>query len=483
MIVKKRKILLLNPPGDKLYLRDYYCSHSSKARYYWHPYDLVAQSGFLAQEHELVALDANVLKLSNEEALERIREMDIDTLFFLTGGVSWRMDFDFVKKVLQIKPEIDEVITTGDIFLSRSTEILTKHSFLTAALLDFTSDVLLRYFRGELKGEKTDYIAYRWEGQILEGRRYTEQKEFEMPYPRLELFPWRTYRIPHGRYMPFASTLTNFGCPFKCSFCVSSTVPLKLRKPENAVGEIEYLHKQFGIKEFWIKDFTFAVNKEQTRKFLTLLLEKKMNLSWVCLSRVDVVDEEILALMSKAGCHTIQFGVESVSDDILKRYHKGVKPQRVREVFAFCRKHGIRTLGHFILGLPGETHESALQTIAFAKEILPDFASFNIATPKMGTPFRKEAVEKGWTSADIDVLDNSVAFPVVKTEQLPPDEIWKLRNYAIRSYHLQPRYIWLRLSQVKTWYEFSTLIREGFGLLASTFQPMKSTPEESDAHG
>ncbi len=478
----KRKILLLNPPGDQLYLRDYYCSHSSKARYYWHPYDLLVQSGILAQEHEVQALDANVLGLTNAQALDRIKDMEIDTLFFLTGGVSWRNDFDFVTSLLKEKPQIKEVFSTGDFFLSRSTEMLEKYPFITAALLDFTSDVLLRYIRGELQGEKTDYISYRYNGQILEGRRYTEEKEFEVPFQRLELFPWKEYRIPHGRHMPFASTLTNFGCPFKCSYCVSSIVPLKLRKPENAVAEIEYLNKNFGIKEFWIKDFTFAVNKKHALNFLNLLISKNLDLSWVALSRVDVVDEDILKLMGKAGCHTIQFGVESVTDEILKHYHKGVKPDQVREIFRICRENGIRTLAHFIIGLPGETVDSAYKTVDFAKELLPDFVSFNIATPKMGTPFRKEAIEKGWTNSDIDVLDNSVAFPVVSTAQMTPEQVWKLRNYAIRSYHLQLKFMWLRLSQVKTFYEFSTLIREGFGLLASTLRPMKQIPQESDAH-
>ena len=481
-MAKKRKILLLNPPGDQLYLRDYYCSHSSKASYYWHPYDLVVQSGILAQNHEVQVLDANVLMLTNQEALDRIKEMDIDTLFFLTGGVSWRNDFDFVNEVLKEKPDIKEVISTGDFFLSRSTEMLEKYPFITAALLDFTSDVLLRYFEGELRGEKTDYITYRYNGQVLEGRRYTEQREFEVPFQRLELFPWRQYRIPHGRHMPFASTLTNFGCPFKCSYCVSSIVPLKLRKPENAVAEIEYLNQNFGIKEFWIKDFTFAVNKKHAINFLNQLIGKNLDLSWVALSRVDVVDETILKLMSQAGCHTIQFGVESVNDEILKHYEKGVKPDQVRKIFRICRENGIRTLAHFIIGLPGETKRTAHQTVDFAKELLPDFVSFNIATPKMGTPFRKEAIEKGWTSPDIDVLDNSVAFPVVKTDELSPEEVWKLRNYAIRSYHLQPRFMWLRLKQVQTFYEFSTLIREGIGLLSSTLRPMKQVPLESDAH-
>ncbi|MDI6784746.1 MAG: radical SAM protein, partial [bacterium] len=438
------KILLLNPPGDQLYLRDYYCSHVSKARYYWHPYDLLVQSGFLAQEHQVQALDANLLGLSEDETFSRIQQMDIDTIFFLTGAVSWRADFAFIQRIVNsvISNRVDpdrnsqsaiRIIATGDILLHRGKEMMQKYPFLDAILLDFTSDALLKYLKGT-QGEPLDYLIYRYNNQIIEGRRITDEKEFRLPLPRYDLFPWKKYRIPHGLHMPFASTLTNFGCPFKCTFCIGSELPFKLRKLDNVIAELQFLKEKFGIREAWVKDLTFAANRKHAVEFCTAMMASKLDYSWVCLSRVNVVDEELLTLMKSAGCHTIQFGVESGDTQILEQYAKGIRKEQVVKIFSFCRKLGIRTLAHFMLGLPSETEESALKTIEFAKQLQPDFASFNIAVPRMGTKFRQEAIDHGWTSAAADVLDNSVAFPVLETPMMPKEKLWHLRNYAIRSF-------------------------------------------------
>ncbi|MCX7918985.1 MAG: radical SAM protein [bacterium] len=469
------KILLLNPPGDQLYLRDYYCSHVSKARYYWHPYDLLVQSGFLSQEHQVHALDANLLRLSEQETFKRIQQLDIDTIFFLTGAVSWRADFAFIQTLISQKPMT--VIATGDILLHRGIEMMNKYPFLDAILLDFTSDALVKYLHG-VHGKPIDYLIYRYHHQIIEGRRITDEKEFSLPLARYELFPWKRYRIPHGLRMPFASTLTNFGCPFKCTFCIGSEIPLKLRKIDNVVTELAYLTQRFGIREAWVKDLTFAANRKHAVEFCNAMIASKLNYGWVCLSRVNVVDEELLQLMKSAGCHTIQFGVESGDERILETYAKGIRKEQVVKIFSFCRKLGIRTLAHFMLGLPGETEQSALKTIEFAKAIQPDFASFNIAVPRMGTKFRQEAIDHGWTSAEIDILDNSVAFPVLETPTMPKETLWKLRNHAIRSFHLRPSYLWHRLVSVRTGYELCTLFREGLSLIGSTLKPAKGIPIE-----
>ena len=471
------KILLLNPPGDQLYLRDYYCSHVSKAKYYWHPYDLLVQSGFLAQEHQVQALDANLLGLSENETFYRIQRMDIDTIFFLTGAVSWRADFAFIQKIVDHKlrtpnSQLRTIISTGDILLHRGKEMMLKYPFLDAILLDFTSDVLLKYLNGT-QGEPLEYLIYRYHNQIIEGNRITDDKTFSLPIARYDLFPWGKYRIPHGLHMPFASTLTNFGCPFKCTFCIGSEIPLKLRKIDNVVSELQFLNQHFGIREAWVKDLTFAANRNHAVEFCNAMIKCNLNYGWVCLSRVNVVDEELLQLMKSAGCHTIQFGVESGDDKILEQYAKGIRKEQVVKIFSFCRQLGIRTLAHFMLGLPGETEDSARKTIEFAKQLQPDFASFNIAVPRMGTKFRQEAIDHGWTSAEADVLDNSAAFPVLETPTMPKEKLWQLRNYAIRSFHLRPSYILSRLFSVRTPYELSTLFREGISLVVSTLKPAK----------
>lgn len=473
------RVLLLNPPGDKPYLRDYYCSHTAKGNYYWHPYDLVVQSGILSRRHEVEYLDANVQRMSCKRAAQEIHERQPDAIVFLTGGVSWKQDFAFLAS-LNI-PKTKPVIGTGDVLVSKGRELISQNPWLSGVLLDFTSDAIETYLNAwdsrtssfGLDGAVPNFL-YRKEDELIRGvdpgNRY-----YSFPLPRYDLLPLTKYRIPHGRRRLFASFLTDFGCPYTCSFCFNGKWDHKLRDLDNALQELRYIRK-IGIRELWIKDLTFGVNRRHSTEFLNRLIAEKLAFDWITLSRVDVMDEELLSLMSRAGCHTIQFGVESANQGILNSIEKGIQPQRVQEVFGLCRKLKIRTLAHFILGLPGETEQSALQTIEFAKELDPDFASFNVAAPRMGTDLRAEAIQKGWVDKDVDSVDNSTFLPQLEIGSIPGQRVIELRNQAIREFHLRPAYLWRKAKDIRSPREFWRALQNGYTLFKSTFH--KPTIEE-----
>ena len=219
------RVLLLNPPGDKPYLRDYYCSHSAKGYYYWHPYDLVVQSGILSRHHEVEYLDANVYTMTFQEAAREVKSINPDALVFLTGGVCWKNDFSFLQS-LDIPPHIP-VIGTGDVMVSRGRELMNIHPWLNAVLLDFTSDSVDVFLRAwnrkqaapELDGVVPNLLYRSANGEFIRGvdpgKRY-----YSFPLPRYDLIPMHKYRIPHGRRKTFASFLTDFGCPYTCSFAL-----------------------------------------------------------------------------------------------------------------------------------------------------------------------------------------------------------------------------------------------------------------------
>jgi radical SAM superfamily enzyme YgiQ (UPF0313 family) len=228
--------------------------------------------------------------------------------------------------------------------------------------------------------------------------------------------------------------------------------------------ELEYIHS-LGIGDIWFKDVVFGVNKRHYHELLDLLIQGPHRFRWATLSRVDIVTEDLLEKMAQAGCHTIQFGVESSDEKILESIEKGISPERVKEVFFLCRKLGIRTLAHFIIGLPGETQESAKRTIAFALDIDPDFASFNVASPRLGTSLREEALQKGYISNELTELDNSITFPTMELDTLSREDVWKLRQEAIRRFYLRPSYLWRRLTGVRSTRELVNSAYEGFNLL------------------
>ena len=463
--MEKRPILCLNPPGDKRYLRDNYCSHASKAHYYWHPYDLLVQAAVLGERHEVDGLDANVHGYSPERTYKILKDRKFDAILFLTGSVSWHEDFPFIQRLKAERPGLF-VCATGDIGIARSSQMLEQYPWIDSVLMDFTVDSLSRHLSGEYEpGEEMLDYAYRHDGALLDTGKDKKMRRIRLPFPRYDLFPSRDYTHPCARQTPFASIMTDFGCPYTCTFCITGQLGYKLRELDNVIDEMRWLHGQ-GYRELYVKDSTFGVHKKHHTELLERMIEEKFNFGWFTLSRANVLNEDLIARMARAGCHTIQIGVESVDEEILRNVKKGIKVTQVVEVFRLCRQHGIRTLAHFTIGFPGETETSALRTIEFAKVLDSDFASFNIATPRLGTPYRDQAIAEGWTDPDVDVLDNSLAFPQISMPDLSARDLWRLRSRAVREFHLRPRYLWRTLKNTSSPHELVSHLRQGVWLFS-----------------
>lgn len=452
------RILLLNPPGEQLHLRDQHCSTVSKASYYWPPIDLLMQSGILSIEHEISVLDALIERLNEKESLHRIKELKPDCIIFITGISSWVEDFRFLSKVKEITGAI--LIGSGGILKNEYLQIMERYTFLDAILMDFTSNVVLDFLKNE---EELYDICIRC-GKEIVVKPQKRVKEFSIPVPLHELFPLEKYRLPHGKKRPFTSMLTNYGCPYQCSYCIAEKIDFKYRPLENILVELEKLDT-LGIKEIFFKDFTFGIPNDVMKEMCKEMILRFPNLSWVCASRVNVLDEEMLKLMKKAGCHTIQFGVESASQHILDSNNKKVRVEEIIRMFELCESLGIKTLAHFILGLPGETEDSLKETVKLAKKIKCNYASFNAAIPIPGTTLREQCLENCWLVSQQEELDASKGYPVIETPLLSRQKLWELRKYAVRSFYMRPSYIIRMLLQVRSPLEFINLCRQGISVL------------------
>lgn len=470
---EKKTIVLLNPPGKHKYLRDYYCSHISKARYYWAPYDLIVLSAQLKKQYNIIFIDAILDELSFEQTADKILGIsDLKAVVFLTGGVSWKNDIRFMNYLKKERAGNKDflLIGNGDVFLENGQEMMEKYLFIDAAITNFADHSLLKF----LDGEKDIHhnLIYREAHDRIVNTYHKKncKKNFSYPIPDYYLFPFDKYRLPHSINAVSAGLITSYGCPFKCDYCVGGKLPFMVRDLQNVYEELCYL-KMIGIKELWIKDLTFGVPEQHGIDFCEMLIENNFNFSWICLSRVDVLNEELLVLMKKAGCHTIQIGVETASEELLTQHKKNTKIDQIRTVFKLCKKTKIRTLAHFILGLPGETEASIQKTIDFSRELEPDFASFNIIAPRMGTDLREQSISNGTITDTEADIDNSLSFPLIETEFLTPEQLWNWRNKAIRSFYLRPSYMVKRLKNLRSYYEFTTLFFEGWDYLKSTFRP------------
>jgi radical SAM superfamily enzyme YgiQ (UPF0313 family) len=192
-----------------------------------------------------------------------------------------------------------------------------------------------------------------------------------------------------------------------------------------------------------------------------------MGFGWVTFTRADVVDEEVLTAWRRAGCHTLMFGVEFADPEMHRRTRKGYRPPRVAEGLAVARRVGIRTVGTFLLGLPEETVASIAATVDLACALPLDFASFNVAVPRHGTPLRLQAIAAGLTDAET-VMDQAGATIAMPTTTLSREEVATWRRRAVTRFYGRPRYLLRRLRQVDSLYELGAELTEALSLLART---------------
>jgi anaerobic magnesium-protoporphyrin IX monomethyl ester cyclase len=281
----------------------------------------------------------------------------------------------------------------------------------------------------------------------------------DLPIPMHELLPLQNYRMPLIKG-PFTFIVTSRGCPAGCTYCikhVSYQYSTRLRSPELIMKELWRL-KELGINNIHMYADLFTVNRDQVMDLCQRMIDEKINMRWMCNSRVDFVDEELLSMMGKAGNWLISWGIESANEQILKHARKGADPQKATQALTWARQAGIKNWGYFIIGLPGETEDSIRQTIDFAKKLPLDIALFHVAAPYPGTPFFFEVVKNGWfrpgtrwEQVDMDkgtVLD----YPNLSAERLL---YWQKRAFREWAFRPGPMLTYLKMllsdwSTVKT---------------------------------
>ena len=473
-----RKVLLLNPPGRLRYIRDQFCSHVSKGSYYWQPLDLLVLSGQLAAEgYDLAVVDAIVERLDPDEAARRIEQFGPDAVVFLTGSDSFADDVRFVEALKE--RGVNVAVGIGDILREQGERLLPRYPAIDACLNDFVTHGLGRFLEGR-PGE-AENMTVRLEGGVRTVPAGPHPKTFTVPPPRYDLFPLDRYRMPFNRHHPYATLIASSWCPFGCVFCPFARTRYRMREVGDVLANLETI-RRMGIRQVHFADWTFGVNRRHTGEILDGMMAAGFGFTWSCLSRVNLVDRDLLQRFRRAGCDLVEFGVESGNQAILNRYQKSITVDQVRRAFAWCRELGIPTMATFVLGLPGETPDSLQQTLDLALEIEPSFCSFNVASPRMGTVLRQELLKAGLIDEDAPaMLDSSWSPPVFSTTELSAREVEAFRRQAIRRFYFRPSYLFRRLTRVGSWVELRNQIENGAVLAWQSMQsagirPAPGTP-------
>jgi anaerobic magnesium-protoporphyrin IX monomethyl ester cyclase len=382
-------------------------------------------------------------------------------------------------QVLKLKYP-NSIIVLGGSHASFVPDEALSRPYVDCVAIGEGEDTLLELIEGK-PFEEIDGIAYKVkeagiEKNVRNKTRTRKKKLDELPMPAYDLVDINSYRPIIGNFkrLPAMMLVSSRGCPWSCSFCRRTVGKMwTYRSAESLYNEFKYLSETYGVKDIAIMDDVFTVSKERVMEFCDLLIKKPLDILWQCFARIDIVDEEMLHTMHKAGCWGIMYGVENFDQTILNNLHKDIEVQHVFKVMEWTKSAKLESRVCMIVGNEGDTKELIYQNIELLKKLDPDLISVAILTPFPGNDvFIKAHKEDRILSYNWDVYYGST--PLVKIDSLTPVEVEKLYREMTFAYYFRLSYIFKRIARLRSWEDFRMNVLGGLGLAGFFFEKILS---------
>jgi len=392
------KVLFVVPPLPKIVDKK---ALGSK----WPRIGIAYVAAFLRENGVTVGiLDCKAEELNVEQTIVKILDFQADVV----GITSFTEDIIETAELCQaIKKTNKEIITiVGGAHASAIPEqMLTEFKDIDIGVYGEGEMTFLEIVQRKKSFDLTKVrgIVYRKNGKIIRNKQRELIKDIDsLPYPAWDLFPLEQYRgrtilsLGEKKYenileLPILSTR---GCPYRCNFCFHVYGhTARFRDYKKVVDEIEFNINTYDSTQFFFADGTFGIRKNDVIKLCNEIIKRKLNekVKWTAPTRADVITEETLHLMKKAGCLTFAIGVESGDEQILKDSGKNETKEQIRKSIAIAKKVGLPIETSIILGHPNETSESIQNSLDFAKELDIDAHSIPIMIPYPGTKIMQMA--------------------------------------------------------------------------------------------
>ena len=381
---------------------------------------------------------------------------------------SFKSDISTVKTIKKINNNIKTAI------IGIHGTALPDQCFSEEPLLDFvvrhepeiTLLELLLAIQGGSQLSTIDGISYIYNGHITHNKNRAPINNLDdLPFPAYDLIHREKYTMPFTN-KPFLLVGSGRGCPYPCIYCADHVYygkKIRLRSPKSLVDELTFYKTTFGIEDFLFWSEGFTLKPIAAKEFAEEIMARNLSIRWVCNSRVDNIDREMISLFKKAGCTTIGYGIESGSQEILDKVKKRITIAQIRNTVRITKEADIEVVAHTIIGLPGETRETINQTIDLLLELDVDFAQFYCAVPFPGSPLYTEATKNKWiNTSDWKMFEQN--FSVLDTPELSAKEIMELRNKAYKKFYFRPKIIYRTLKKIRSFKDLNK-----FTLMAKEF--------------
>ncbi len=410
---------------------------------------LVSAATLLKQKgHSVLVIDAVNTGKDVGSVIKSAVEFSPEFILMGVSSSCFRFERDEVARRLKGSVNGVRIIAVGDMITEMPNELLP---WFDAAIMGEVEQSVHLIADGKPYAEIPS-IIWQENGEVKKsegGKRFIPAEALDrLPFPDWSLFPYGQYSYyPMLTKTPVALIQASRGCPYGCGYCPYPANQGKLwraRSAESIFNEIKEDVEKFGFRAFFFRDPLFTANQKRAEELCDRIIKSSMNVQFVFETRPELLTlPGLIEKLAKAGCRTINFGVEDIHPEILKQIGRLPLPlDKVLETVHRCEKAGIRTTCFFILGLPGSTKKTMDENIEFSRRLFSSQAEYKVATPFPGTLLYEVAKKKRWiTREGFDSLGGYSASMRVSDEF---DEAYleHLAEKSVSDFYFNKRYLW-----------------------------------------
>jgi anaerobic magnesium-protoporphyrin IX monomethyl ester cyclase len=251
-----------------------------------------------------------------------------------------------------------------------------------------------------------------------------------LPFPAIDCL----YDLENYRPVDLGLIMSNRGCPYSCTYCgVANTWSRRVRHRSAAgvISEIKRLKEKYGVTYFSFRDASFTVDRKYVLDFCNRLMEENLNISWECVTRLDLLDDELIPRMKSSGCAEIRVGIESGNEKLLHRMGRNMTLGRIREAARMLNRHDMYWAAYFMFGVTGETRETIADSLKLIGEIDPPFVTIARYSLIPGTAMYAEVKRLGLITEPVDwALESNQSLMKSYSQHLGHDEFKVLMEKA-----------------------------------------------------
>ena len=452
-LAPQRRIMIIDPPFKRLYHDNaslvkfpLALGYLSGAVLKWTDWEVQAYNADFNPQKRAITLD-NVTRI--KEGMDRylrtladptapiwaeirsaITEFDPDVV----GLSSKTQNFPSAIRVARIAKEHDPntLVVLGGPHATLSTKTALDCPYIDVAVLgegEMTLVELLKARQSSAALSDVAGLAYRRKNRVVFTPPRANMPDLdELPFP-VEVAPRALRDYESYPAEAFRCVFSARGCPYSCTFCESKAIwtqKTRWRSPDNVASELRALMDR-GVKYVYFDDDTFGINPRYIKDLCGLIETKCRGLKWGCEMTVGVVKEQSVEYMRRSGCVSINIGIESGNNQILRSVKKGHTIEKAYAAVDICRRAGIEVGTFFMVGFPEETEETLQDTLTAIERINTDTIMLSIFTPYPGSELFQVCKDLGVVDDDFDItIYNHHSPENCFTAFIPPERFKEL---------------------------------------------------------